>query len=211
MLLEVGDLRFPKEGENVSIIDYIFLKIEDNLLCATNRVTDKIITKRRLFSSGSRQKIYNEVRQALLSDFAARLDKWYGITVTDGYTSGRQKLRLAILDFDKLDTLYDIANLNIGQDFEDFTYDSIINRDLNKAKKVKMEAIDGVTSVGLDEIGLSVRSVNALQAAGIYTGKDLANLGMRRLVRVRGLGLKSITELVVKMKDFGLDLTATPV
>lgn len=211
MLLEVGDLRFPKDGENVSIIDYIFLKIEDNLLCATNRVTDRIMTKCRLFSRGSRQKIYNEVRQIMLSDLAARLDKCYGIAVTDGYTSGRQKLRLAILDFNKLDTLYDIANLNIGQDFEDFTYDSIVNRDLNKAKKMKMEAVDGVASVRLDDMGLSVRAVNALQAAGLYTGQDLANLGMRRLVRVRGLGLKSITEIVIRMKDFGLDLTAIPV
>lgn len=207
MLLEVGDLRFPEERENVSIIHYIFLKIEDNLLCATNRVTDKIMTKRRLFSRGSRQKIYNEVRRILLSDFAARLDRCYGISVTDGYTSGKQKLRLSISDFNKLDTLHDIANLNIDQDFEDFTYDSIENHDLNESNKAKMKVVDGVTSIKLNEIGMSVRTVNALQAAGIYTGKDLVNLGMRRLVKVKGLGLKSITELVVKMKDFGLDLT----
>lgn len=204
MLLEVGDLRPPKDDRSVSIISYLFLKIEDNLVTACNRITDKVMEKKRYFSRGSRQMIYNNVRKLLLSDYSIRVMNWYGIDIKDGYVSGRQKLRITVADFDKLDTLRDMVDLDISQDTEALAYDTVMNVD--KTVKGTIGADASITFIRIEDLNMSVRAVNGLKTADINTVGDLITLGMRKLHKVRGLGLKSITEIIIKMKDLGVDL-----
>lgn len=55
-------------------------------------------------------------------------------------------------------------------------------------------------SVGLDTLALSVRSLNALKKAGIASVEELRGMSEEDLARIRGLGEKSVKEIVKKLK-----------
>lgn len=58
----------------------------------------------------------------------------------------------------------------------------------------------------IDEINFSVRSMNALRRAGIFTIGDLIKaLSGDELIKVRNLGKKSLNEIKTKLLVYGFD------
>lgn len=58
----------------------------------------------------------------------------------------------------------------------------------------------------IEDMGLSVRTYNALKRAGIYSSDDLEKLSMRQLYRIRNLGRKNIEELANTAGSLGIHL-----
>ena len=52
-----------------------------------------------------------------------------------------------------------------------------------------------LVSVSIEEIGLSVRSSNALRRAGIHTVDAMLELSHEQLLKMKNLGIKSIDEI----------------
>jgi len=63
-----------------------------------------------------------------------------------------------------------------------------------------------VLEMPIEEMDLSVRSYNCLKRANINTVDDLVKKSKGDMLKVRNLGLKSIDEVVAKLKLFGLSL-----
>ena len=60
--------------------------------------------------------------------------------------------------------------------------------------------------MAIDEINFSVRSMNALRRAGIFTIGDLIKaLSGDELIKVRNLGKKSLNEIKTKILAYGFD------
>ena len=60
--------------------------------------------------------------------------------------------------------------------------------------------------MSIDEINFSVRSMNALRRAGIFTIGDLIKaLSGDELIKVRNLGKKSLNEIKTKLLIYGFD------
>jgi len=59
-----------------------------------------------------------------------------------------------------------------------------------------------VSSISIGEIGLSVRSYNALRRAGIETVGQLLEYNEESLLQIRNLGRKSIDEILLKMEEY---------
>lgn len=57
----------------------------------------------------------------------------------------------------------------------------------------------------IEELDLSVRTYLALRRYGINTTDDLCKMSEGDIIRVRNLGRKSLEELLLKMKELGLD------
>ena len=65
---------------------------------------------------------------------------------------------------------------------------------------------EGDSASGIDALGLSVRSYNALCRAGIMTlGELIARLNEGTLKGIRNLGAKSYNEIQTKMMVYGFD------
>ena len=61
-------------------------------------------------------------------------------------------------------------------------------------------------AMSIDEINFSVRSMNALRRAGIFTIGDLIKaLSGNELIKVRNLGKKSLNEIKTKTLAYGFD------
>lgn len=61
-------------------------------------------------------------------------------------------------------------------------------------------------AMSIDEINFSVRSMNALRRAGIFTIDDLIKaLSGDELIKVRNLGKKSLNEIKTKILAYGFD------
>lgn len=69
-----------------------------------------------------------------------------------------------------------------------------INKILNSAK-----------NVGIDEIGFSARTFNALQRANINTLYDICIMSEKKVMSIKGLGKRSFDEISEKISDMGLD------
>ena len=65
-----------------------------------------------------------------------------------------------------------------------------------------------VLEMSIDELELSVRSYNCLKRAGINTVEELTNKSSDDMMKVRNLGKKSLEEVLAKLKELGLQLTA---
>ena len=65
-----------------------------------------------------------------------------------------------------------------------------------------------VLETTIEEMELSVRSYNCLKRAGINTVQDLTQKSREDMLKVRNLGLKSLEEVINKLKDLGFDLRA---
>ena len=57
----------------------------------------------------------------------------------------------------------------------------------------------------IDEMELSVRSHNCLQAAGIKTIGELVSKDESEMLKFKNFGRKSLTELVAKLSELGLE------
>ena len=64
----------------------------------------------------------------------------------------------------------------------------------------------------IDEMELSVRSHNCLQAAGIKTIGELVSKEESQMLKFKNFGRKSLTELTEKLSDlelkFGMDISS---
>jgi len=60
--------------------------------------------------------------------------------------------------------------------------------------------------LNIDELELSVRSYNCLKRAGINTVAELINKTPEDMMKVRNLGRKSLDEVLLKLKELGLQL-----
>jgi DNA-directed RNA polymerase subunit alpha len=58
----------------------------------------------------------------------------------------------------------------------------------------------------IEELDMSVRSVNCLKRAGIDTVEDLTNRTEEDMIKVRNLGKKSLEEVIQKLQSLGLSL-----
>jgi DNA-directed RNA polymerase subunit alpha len=63
-----------------------------------------------------------------------------------------------------------------------------------------------VLEMNIDELELSVRSYNCLKRAGINTVEELINKTPEDMMKVRNLGRKSLDEVLLKLKELGLEL-----
>lgn len=63
-----------------------------------------------------------------------------------------------------------------------------------------------VLETTIEEMELSVRSYNCLKRAGINTVEDLTKKTRDDMLKVRNLGLKSLEEVIFKLKELGFDL-----
>ena len=64
--------------------------------------------------------------------------------------------------------------------------------------------IKSILLKSIDEMELSVRSHNCLQAAGIRTIGELVNKEESEMLRFKNFGRKSLTELIEKLNSMGL-------
>ena len=64
----------------------------------------------------------------------------------------------------------------------------------------------GIGDESIDRLQLSVRASNCLKRANIYTISDLIAHSEAELSKIRNLGKKSVDEIIVKLKDVGLEL-----
>lgn len=62
------------------------------------------------------------------------------------------------------------------------------------------------TDIPIDQMGLSVRSFNALKKIHKYTIGDVAQMSKEELEQTKNLGKKSLDEIEEKLKEYGLSL-----
>ena len=83
---------------------------------------------------------------------------------------------------------------------------AVNEEEINEALEVK-----GLLLKSIDEMELSVRSHNCLQAAGIETIAELVDKEESQMLRYKNFGRKSLTELVQKLGElnlkFGMDIS----
>jgi DNA-directed RNA polymerase subunit alpha len=68
---------------------------------------------------------------------------------------------------------------------------------------------DDVLDKSIDELGLSVRSLNCLKRAGKKTLRDLCESEESELMKLKNFGQKSLDEVTVVLQKFGMDLRRT--
>jgi len=76
--------------------------------------------------------------------------------------------------------------------------DILVNKDENEQQKALYMSIE--------ELDLSVRPLNCLKRAGIFTVEDLVKRSEEDMLKVRNLGRKSLDEVIKKLESFGLGL-----
>ena len=91
--------------------------------------------------------------------------------------------------------------------FDDSEHIRAVNDEaLNEALEIK-----GVLNKSIDEMELSVRSHNCLQAAGIHTIGELVSKEESEMLKFKNFGRKSLTELTEKLTAlelrFGMDIS----
>lgn len=67
---------------------------------------------------------------------------------------------------------------------------------------------NNVDSIPLRDLGLSVRAYNVLYRAGKQTARDIAACSYDDLRKMRNLGMKTLWEIIDKMKSLGYDTSA---
>ena len=82
---------------------------------------------------------------------------------------------------------------------------AVNEEEMNEALEIK-----GILTKSIDEMELSVRSHNCLQAAGIKTIGELVSKEESELLKFKNFGRKSLTELQEKLGElelnFGMDV-----
>ena len=67
---------------------------------------------------------------------------------------------------------------------------------------------DKVLYMSIEELDLSVRPLNCLKRAGIFTVEDLVKKSEDDMLKVRNLGRKSLDEVIRKLESMGLSLAS---
>ena len=102
------------------------------------------------------------------------------------------------------DAMNHSANI-LRQQIQYFMFDDSLNikavndDEINEALELK-----GILSKSIDEMELSVRSHNCLQAAGIFQISELVSKDEGEMLKYKNFGRKSLTELVEKLNELGL-------
>ena len=86
--------------------------------------------------------------------------------------------------------------INLVDEMENI--DILVNKDDNEQQKALYMSIE--------ELELSVRPLNCLKRAGIFTVEDLVKRSEEDMLKVRNLGRKSLDEVIKKLESFGLGL-----
>ena len=76
----------------------------------------------------------------------------------------------------------------------------LVSRDDDKQSKALYMSIE--------ELELSVRPLNCLKRAGIFTVEDLIKKSEDDMLKVRNLGRKSLDEVIKKLESMGLALAS---
>jgi DNA-directed RNA polymerase subunit alpha len=63
-----------------------------------------------------------------------------------------------------------------------------------------------ILEMSIEDMDLSVRSLNCLKRAGIHTVDDLTKKTEDDMFKVRNLGKKSLDEIILKLNSYGLKL-----
>ena len=93
---------------------------------------------------------------------------------------------------------YTVENTRVGQITD---YDKLTLEDVKSKEKV--------LEMTIEELDLSVRSFNCLKRAGINTVEDLINKSEEDMMKVRNLGVKSLEEVLEKLKALGFNLSSS--
>lgn len=72
------------------------------------------------------------------------------------------------------------------------------------SEEVNVEEEDQQLSIRIDDLNLSVRSENALKAAGVYSVEELIDITISSLQAIKNLGEKSRLEIIEVVKEMGL-------
>ena len=86
--------------------------------------------------------------------------------------------------------------INLVDEMNDI--DILVNKDDDEQQKALFMSIE--------ELDLSVRPLNCLKRAGIFTVEDLVKRSEEDMLKVRNLGRKSLDEVIKKLESFGLGL-----
>jgi len=129
-------------------------------------------------------------------------------------TEGHEKLTLEIESDGSTspkDALNHAAKI-MAQHLDYFLFDDSSNiRAINDEALNEALEIKGILSKSIDEMELSVRSHNCLQAAGIYTIGELVSKEESEMLKFKNFGRKSLTELTEKLTvlelRFGMDIS----
>ena len=111
---------------------------------------------------------------------------------TDGTISAKEAVSLGAK------VLTEHLNLFVDLSDEAYTADIMVEKD-DKGKEKVLE-------MTIEELDLSVRSLNCLKRAGINTVQELTNKSEPEMIKVRNLGRKSLEEVKNKLHDLGLGL-----
>ena len=122
-------------------------------------------------------------------------------------TEGQERLIMTVKSNGAIkpkDAINHSANI-LRQQIQYFMFDDSLNikavndDEINEALELK-----GILSKSIDEMELSVRSHNCLQAAGIYQISELVSKDEGEMLKYKNFGRKSLTELVEKLNELGL-------
>ncbi len=119
-------------------------------------------------------------------------DKLTIIVKTNGTASPREIVSLAAKIMSDHLKLF----INLVEDMNQL--DILVTReDENQQKALYMS---------IEELDLSVRPLNCLKRAGIFTVEDLVKKTEEDMLKVRNLGRKSLDEVISKLANLGLSL-----
>lgn len=76
----------------------------------------------------------------------------------------------------------------------------------SEAESEELTALDAILSKKIDELDLSVRSVNSLKNANILTLRDLVRKGEKDMLETKNFGKKSLEEVQETLGKLGLNL-----
>lgn len=86
--------------------------------------------------------------------------------------------------------------INLIDNMDDL--DLMVSKDNNEQQKT--------LNMSIEDLDLSVRPLNCLKRAGITTVEDLIKRSEDDMLKVRNLGRKSLDEVIMKLKNIGLNL-----
>lgn len=78
--------------------------------------------------------------------------------------------------------------------------------EFNERFRKEEKAVNTISEMWIEELGLSVRSFNCLKRAGIDSVEDLVKMTEEELFKIRNLGKKSAYEVLDKIKSLGLTM-----
>ncbi len=73
-----------------------------------------------------------------------------------------------------------------------------------KAIGLGQELGDKIDELKVENLDFTIRTVNCLERAGIYSLYDLTQMTRKEVMRIRGLGQKRLDEIVAKMQEYGI-------